>query len=151
MDGDGANAANITNTPTESEGGPVWSPDGNKIAFSRGDNYLYDLWVMAADGSAQVNLTNAPGWLFGPSWSPGGTRLAFVNNVPGDFITAQFDIFVHDLDTGEAVNLTRSDADELEPAWSPDGGLSPSPPCAPPGTVGAPGTSSPWTRQAPTR
>jgi Tol biopolymer transport system component len=123
MDGDGANAANITNTPTQSENGPVWSPDGTKIAFSRGDDYLHDLWVMAADGSAQVNLTNEPGWVFGPSWSPGGTRLAFVKNLPGDFITAQFDIFVHDLDTGEAVNLTRSDYDELEPAWSPDGGL----------------------------
>jgi Tol biopolymer transport system component len=122
MDGDGANAVNITNSPTESETGPVWSPDGTKIAFSRGDDYLQALWAMAADGSAQVQLTE-PGWLFGPSWSPGGTKLAYVNNVPGVFITSQFDIFVHDLDTGTGVNLTNSDYDELEPAWSPDGAL----------------------------
>lgn len=124
MDGDGANAVNITQTPEVSEFGPVWSPDGSNIAFARGEqDYLQDLWVMAADGSDQVNLTQAPGWQFGPSWSPGGTQLAFVRNVPGDFITAQFDIFVHDLQTASAVNLTRSDADEIEPAWSPDGGL----------------------------
>jgi Tol biopolymer transport system component len=123
MDGDGANAQNITNTPDQSETGPVWSPDGLKIAFTRGEDYLQDLWVMAEDGSNQVNLTNEPGWQFGPSWSPGGTQLAFVRNVPGDFITAQFDIFVHDLDTATAVNLTHSDYDELEPAWAPDGGL----------------------------
>jgi dipeptidyl aminopeptidase/acylaminoacyl peptidase len=122
MDADGANAVNITNSPTESETGPVWSPDGTKIAFSRGDDYLQALWAMAADGTAQVQLTE-PGWLFGPSWSPGGTKLAYVNNVPGVFITSQFDIFVHDLDTGTGVNLTNSDYDELEPAWSPDGGL----------------------------
>jgi Tol biopolymer transport system component len=123
MDADGSNQVNLTNTAEVSETGPVWSPDGLRIAFSRGDDYFRDLWVMAEDGSNQVNITNDPGWTFGPSWSPGGTQLAFVKNVPGEFITSQFDIFVHDLETGLAFNLTHSDFDELEPAWSPDGGL----------------------------
>lgn len=123
MDADGSNATNITRTPEVSEFGPVWSPDGLRIAFSRGDDYARDLWVMDADGANPVNVTNDPGWTFGPSWSPGGTQLAFVKNVPGDHITAQFDIFVHDLQTAQARNLTHSDFDELEPAWSPDGGL----------------------------
>jgi hypothetical protein len=123
MDADGSNATNITHTPDVSEFGPVWSPDGRRIAFARGDDYLRDLWVMDADGGNPINVTNDPGWTFGPSWSPGGTQLAFVKNVPGDTITAQFDIFVHDLQTGAARNLTRSDFDELGPAWSPDGGL----------------------------
>lgn len=123
MESDGSNPVNITHTPEVSEYGPVWSPDGLRIAFSRGDDYFRDLWVMAEDGSNQLNITNDPGWTFGPSWSPGATQLAFVRNIPGDHITAQFDIFVHDLDTGEQRNLTHSDFDELEPAWSPDGGL----------------------------
>jgi Tol biopolymer transport system component len=123
MESDGSNPLNITNTPEVSEYFPVWSPDGLRIAFSRGEDYLHDLWVMAEDGSNQVNITNDPGWVFGPSWSPGATQIAFVKNVPGDHITAQFDIFIHDLDTGEQRNLTHSDFDELEPAWSPDGGL----------------------------
>jgi len=123
MDGDGGNAVNLTHTAEVSETGPVWSPDGLRIAFSRGDDYFRDLWVMDEDGSDQVNVTNDPGWTFGPSWSPGGTQLAFVKNIPGEFITAQFDIFVHDLETGLAFNLTHSDFDEIEPAWSPDGGL----------------------------
>jgi len=123
MESDGSNPVNITNTPEVSEYFPVWSPDGLRIAFSRGEDYLHDLWVMAEDGSNQVNITNDPGWVFGPTWSPGATQLAFVKNIPGDNITAQFDIFIHDLDTGEQRNLTHSDFDELEPAWSPDGGL----------------------------
>src|SRR5690242_9529981 len=57
MESDGSNPVNLTNTPDVSEYFPVWSPDGLRIAFSRGDDYFQDLWVMAEDGSNQVNLT----------------------------------------------------------------------------------------------
>ena len=36
---------------------PVWSPDGNRIAFVRHDGSDPGIWVMYADGSGPVLLT----------------------------------------------------------------------------------------------
>ena len=40
--------------------GPVWSPDGRKIAFTGGDRNGSDVYVMNADGSGRRNLTRRP-------------------------------------------------------------------------------------------
>ena len=34
-----------------------------------------DIWVMNADGSNKINLTNKPGDYWEPAWSPDGVRL----------------------------------------------------------------------------
>jgi Tol biopolymer transport system component len=50
---------------------PAWSPDRDKIAFSRGSSISSDIWVMnAADGTGQVNLTSNPSGTYDrdPSW-----------------------------------------------------------------------------------
>ncbi|WP_309722227.1 hypothetical protein [Armatimonas sp.] len=75
--------------------GPNWSPDGAKIAFTRGGNIgVYDTCVMNADGSGTVtNLTKStPESMqlsFSPVWSPDGRQIAFGNysaGVDGYFI-----------------------------------------------------------------
>ena len=55
---------------------PEWSPDGTRIAYGADD----DIWVMAADGSGQVNLTRTPGVEFGTAFSPDGHRIAFAGS-----------------------------------------------------------------------
>lgn len=58
---------------------PVWSPDGSHIAFVSGRRYDSRLYVMAPDGSGQLNL--APALTIAdqpPVWSPDGSRLAFM-------------------------------------------------------------------------
>lgn len=52
---------------------PVWSPDGERIAFSRSDG----LYVMSADGSGITKLADAGRELIRVSWSPDGQRIAF--------------------------------------------------------------------------
>ncbi|MEI2779332.1 MAG: hypothetical protein V9G19_25880 [Tetrasphaera sp.] len=66
-------------TTTGDVGQASFSPDGTRIAYMRWlDGAKPDLWVMNADGSGQVRLTNTPVVRErAPSWSPDGTRLVF--------------------------------------------------------------------------
>ncbi len=73
-------------------GDAVWSPDGTKIAFASGRDrngkwctsdecgYNCELYVMNADGSEPLRLTNSRGDDSSPSWSPDGRRIVFASN-----------------------------------------------------------------------
>jgi Tol biopolymer transport system component len=56
---------------------PKWSPDGTRMSFvsSRGGNF--DLYVMNADGTNVVRLTDHPANDFDPMWMPDGQSLIF--------------------------------------------------------------------------
>jgi len=48
---------------------PVWSPDGLRILFARGETASAELWVMnAADGSEQTQFTDTNGANGGANW-----------------------------------------------------------------------------------
>jgi Tol biopolymer transport system component len=58
---------------------PIYSPDGNKIAFSKSGSSIGDkqeIWMMNSDGSNPERLTSGMGDSF-PSWSPDGQYIAF--------------------------------------------------------------------------
>ena len=60
---------------------PAWSPDGNRIAFSRasapGWEAQADIWVMDADGANAVKLTGSDTDDSYPDWSPDGKRIVY--------------------------------------------------------------------------
>ena len=58
---------------------PVWSPDGQQLAFSnRASPSRSDLFVVNADGSGgEQRLTTGPGNSISPRWSPNGRSIAF--------------------------------------------------------------------------
>ncbi len=70
-------------TFSDSDSGPAWSPDGNRIAFvSRrhdgpGQVYILDL---EAGGEAQ-KITDLPVGVYGLKWFPDGQRIAFAADV----------------------------------------------------------------------
>ena len=80
MNADGTNPINLTNHPAEDRGA-AWSPDGKRIAFHSnrdGDwekkpNDNWEVYVMNADGTNPINLTNHPAWDAQPSWEPAPT------------------------------------------------------------------------------
>jgi Tol biopolymer transport system component len=86
--------------------GAVWSPDGQRLAFARGDF----IWVIDFDGSNEMPLTSG-GPDRRPRWSPDGTRIAFDRN--GSEVWT-----VNSNGTG-AIPLTKEAA--YAPEWSPDG------------------------------
>ncbi|KAB2344376.1 protein kinase domain-containing protein [Actinomadura rudentiformis] len=57
---------------------PEWSPDGTKIAYTRGAYPNGDIWVMNADGSGDRKLTKGSQHEMDPNWSRDGKWLAYV-------------------------------------------------------------------------
>lgn len=136
---DGSGLRNLTNTSGFEERDAAYSPNGDKIAYTRigcedgrGATCVY---VMGADGSAQTNLTpedsmsqcpNSPGYYFEgasrePSWSPDGSKIAF----NGPLIcphTVGKDIWVMNSDGSGKVNLINDNGTgDIRPVFSPDG------------------------------
>ncbi len=102
VSGDGTRLSNLTKGLGHASTYPVWSPDGNKIAFQAGEKGNLDIWVMNADGSNYINLTpNSDAKDQFPSWSPDGGRIAFESDRDGDP-----DIWVMNADGSNPVNLT---------------------------------------------
>ena len=115
-------------TLLSSEGGddasPVWSPDGQKIAYVSRRDGNREVYVMDADGQNITNVTRHPADDWTPAWSPDGTQLAF-----SSFRDGSWEIFVMDtacLEQPEScpdnlVQLTTDGIGNLSPVWSPDG------------------------------
>ena len=70
MAADGTNLIKLTGDPPATDSAPAWSPDGTKIAFTTDRDGNQEVYVMAADGGAPVNLTHHPAQDSAPAWSP---------------------------------------------------------------------------------
>jgi Tol biopolymer transport system component len=105
---------------------PAWSPDGQKIAWSRSDGTGAHVFTMDADGSDQQDLTPTPGSRGEPRWSPDGLAILFtaVSPVqpPWGGAAPYRDVYVMSADGSGQRNLTPTrGAGGFGPAWSPDG------------------------------
>ena len=95
---------------------PSWSPDGQKLAFTHGD----DIYTMNEDGTGMQLLLDWNQEVGRITWSPDGTRLAAALGVcDGD--ECRTDIHTFRSDGTDVVNITPSPLGEHNPAWSPDG------------------------------
>jgi hypothetical protein len=119
MGGDGSNPECLTNTTQAVISyRPDWSPDGTKVAFTRDfNNGNREIFVMNADGSNVVNLTNNAVFDDEPDWSPDGTKIAYSS----DRLGGGRDIVVMNADGSNPTNLIIDGATDGAPAWSPDG------------------------------
>ena len=96
---------------------PTWSADSAKVAFSSDETGDLDIYVMNADGTERVNLTNREAKDIEPSWSPDGEWIAFLSRTQGET-----DIYRMRLDGSGLSSLTNYPAQLYSrPIWSPDG------------------------------
>lgn len=58
----------ITNFSVGSDWTPAWSPAGHELVFAHDTNYVFNLFIIASDGSRLRSLTTGSGLDFRPSW-----------------------------------------------------------------------------------
>ncbi len=118
---DGTGLQNLTYEPgsTYEDSYPVWSPNGDKIAF-QSDRDGYDkIYVMNPDGSQVTRLVNNTSREGGHSWSPNGTQLSLASHQSGNQ-----EVYTINVDGTNMVQITNFASDEImyiETYWSPTG------------------------------
>ena len=77
MSADGSDARRLTSN-TSGDYQPAWSPDGSRIAFSRGNSATsQNIYFASIDGSSILPFVTDHSTASDPSWSPDGRNLAF--------------------------------------------------------------------------
>jgi hypothetical protein len=124
---DGSGIQRLTQTPSDQETDPDWSPTGKQLAYVRAYPYFWDnpglrpavweIWLRQADGSEPKRLSAAgTATDVDPSWSPDGTKIAFSSQRNGNS-----EIYVMNSDGTNQTRLTHDADADTEPTWSPDG------------------------------
>lgn len=123
MNTDGSQRSVLFHDAEKSAVCPVWSPQGDKVAFGIGRFFqmlqgrtVADLAVMRSDGTGLKYLTNGTGNNGFPSWAPDGRRLVYRSS-GGE----KEGLFILDTETGEVKPLLISPHHDNFPAWSPTG------------------------------
>jgi len=91
---------------------PAWSPDGTRIAFHSDRDGDMEIYVVSADRSEIVQLTDNEATDVSPTWSPDGTRIAFASNRDGNL-----EIYAMNADGTEQTRLTDNSASDYQPSW----------------------------------
>ena len=88
-----------------------WGQADGKIAFISDREGRGDVWIMNADGSDPVNLTQGRDCA-SPAWSPNGTQIAYI---------ADGEIWLMDADGSNPQQVTDDAVDKARLFWSEDG------------------------------
>jgi len=145
MNSDGSDVRRLTRR-IGYDGGPWFSPDGKKVVWRSWypeteeelalwrdcmeRDYIIgvplDIWVMNADGTGKVRLTQNGATNWSPSWHPDGRRIIFASNMDDWHSDIQrfghnFELYVINSDGTGLERITFNNVFDSFPMFSPDG------------------------------
>ena len=99
---------------------PIWSPDGNRIAWSSNRDGIYQLYEQPASGSGEATLLfKSDSYKFATDWSRDGRYLIFRQVDP---VTIKYDIWVlPTFGDQKPFPFLQTEANEAAATLSPDG------------------------------
>ena len=114
-DGQNARAALVSREPIIS---PVWSPDGQRLAYVSFETKKPVVYVHSLQSGQRHPVANFKGSNSAPAWSPDGSRLAIVLTKDG-----RSQLYGINADGAGVSRLATSPGIDTEPAWSSDGNI----------------------------
>ncbi len=120
MDADGSNQRRLTDAPGY-DGGPFFSPDGQRIVWRRFDKsgMHADVYTMKTDGSDVQRVTAFQSMSWAPYYHPSQKYIIFTSNKLG---FTNFELYIVDAEgTREPVRITTTDGFDGLPVFSSDG------------------------------
>ncbi|HEY0101813.1 MAG TPA: S8 family serine peptidase [Pyrinomonadaceae bacterium] len=123
MNADGSNQVNITNnlgaTGANNDYYPAWSGSGAQLSFVfDGGNAAHtdQIFVMNADGSGRVNLSNNAAYEYNPSWSSDDSRIVFQSGLDD----GKGELYIMDADGGNRIRITFNTGNGVDPSTADD-------------------------------
>jgi TolB protein len=93
---------------------PVWSPQGDKIAFVSQESGNDEIYIISPDGQGMQRLThNTWEWDKHPTWSPDGNQIVFWSNRD----TGRRQLWIMDKDGNNQRKLLDSSGHDWNPVW----------------------------------
>ena len=115
MDYDGRRIRRLTTSRTINLS-PVWSPQGNELAYVSWRSKQPGVYVMSSEGKLGFLSTIGGELSSAPDWSPDGRKLVYSSDFHGNT-----ELYVLDRSNGRNTRLTRNPAIDTAPAFSPTG------------------------------
>ncbi len=113
---DGSEVETLVSEPPGYNVEPVWSPDGQRIAFRSIRDGNHDIYLVDSQGGNESRLTDSPTLDTEPDWSPSGEWIVFGANRDAG-VGASTDIYVMRADGSDVRRLTTHPRKDSFPAW----------------------------------